>query len=884
MIQILEVKADHQINPAGLSSIPKFSWKLGSDKKNTIQKSYCLQIAEDNGFQKIVMQKEENAKNSVNISPDFFILESLKEYFYRVKIISTKGEVSAWSETGCFTTAFLSSEEWNGVFITAEKEEEKEHSKGTLLRKDVSIKGGVKKAYILSTALGVYHLYLNGNKVGKDALAPGWTSYHKHLLYQMYDVTTELKNGENAIGAMIGAGWYKGLMGFLGLRNNYGTRTALLFQMEVFYKDGSRDSFCSDDTWLGKDAPVLFSEIYDGEIYDARQYDENWCMPESHNGEYKQIETVPFDYKALTSQPGCRICRNEILPVKEIIHTKRGETVLDFGQNMTGFVRFLAAGQVGEKIELQCFEILDAIGNVYTDNLRTAKQTLIYYCDGNKRWYEPYFTFQGFRYVKIISYPEEIKKEHFQGIVLHSEMERTGYFECSNTDINQLHHNVLWSLKGNFLDVPTDCPQRNERVGWTGDAQIFCRTAGYLMDTYQFFRKWLTDLSCDQTAEGGVPHIIPDIITGKEKDDWLVKQGTHSAAAWADAAVLNPWNLYQAFGDVQILERQYKSMKAWIDFMRNHAEGVRWTYRLQFGDWVALDAEEGSYFGATPTDFTCAAYYIHSTEAFVRTAKVLDKNEDYETYGQLVKELREDFLKQFVREDGTLTANTQTAHILALYFQLMPKQYIQKTVENLCGLLEKEHEHLVTGFVGTPYITHALSQNGKIKEAYDLLLKDDFPSWLYQVKMGATSIWEHWDGIKPDGTMWSPDMNSFNHYAYGAIAEWLYRVVAGIETDENYPGFERILICPHIGGNLEFVKASYESVYGRISIHWMEENDMVKLHVEIPANTTAEIRLIQVATLLEANDLNFSKSEKGYIAECGSGSYTMRYIREEQIK
>ena len=416
-------------------------------------------------------------------------------------------------------------------------------------------------------------------------------------------------------------------------------------------------------------------------------------------------------------------------------------------------------------------------------------------------------------------------------------------------------------------------------MGWTGDAQIFCRTACFLKNTYSFYRKWMKDVEADQTADGGVAHVVPDVLTGKIVDNWLLRQGTHSAAAWADVAVINPWIMYLTYGDKEILKQQYDSMKGWIGFMKEHAEDYIWNYKLQFGDWVALDAEEGSYFGATPNNLTCTAYFAYSTKLFVKIAEVLGKEEDAKEYIELYNKIVDKFQRTFFDENGVMTAQTQTAHIVALYFDLTPEAYIEKTVQGLLKALEKENGHMVTGFVGTPYICHALSQNGKVKEAYELLLKEDFPSWLFQVKMGATTVWEHLDGMKPDGTMWSADMNSFNHYAYGAVLEWVVRVAAGLEIDEKKPGYKHSVIYPRFGGGLSYLKAKYESIYGTVKSFWEVEGNTTILHVAVPANTTATLCLDGAEEVVEADGLEFVKADGCMTAEAGSGEYTVTFLR-----
>ncbi len=879
MLQIKKITVDYLDNPMGITRPPQFGWVIDSDRANVIQKTYRLQIAFDPHFSELAFDggMVESGQSAHITAPGMELLSSTR-YYVRVKITDNR-EVSGWSETACFTTALLSNAEWKGQFVSAETEGDGNNSRGTYVRRNFRAKSGIVSAIVYSTALGLYKLYINGKKVGDDELTPGWTSYRKHLLYQTYDVTDLLKNGENAVGAMLGAGWYKGVMGFEGQRNHYGDQTALLCQLEITYRDGTREVVATDEAWRGMDAPVLFSEIYDGETYDARLEIEGWNCPEFEGSQWRPVEIVEYDREVLTAQAGCKVAEIEKLPVKELFITPQGDAVIDFGQNLTGWVNFKVKGSAGDCVVLKHFEVLDSAGNVYLDNLRRAKQTVTYILKGGEEEsFRPNFTFQGFQYVKIAKYPGEIKPENFEAVVVHSHMKPTGTFECSNADINQLQHNILWGLKGNFVDVPTDCPQRDERLGWTGDAQIFCRTASYLMDTYTFFSKWLRDVEADQTPEGGVPHVVPDILEGKCDDNWLLRQGTHSAAAWGDVAVIMPWTLYLTFGDTRILERQYDSMKAWIDYMHRHSGKGIWNYKLQFGDWVALDAKEGSYFGATPNDLICSAYFAYSTGLFSKAAGILGREEDHRKYAELYDEIVEGFQKEFFTSTGRLAARTQTAHIVALHFDLVPEEFRERTVNTLVELLEEQKGHLVTGFVGTPYFCHALSRNGRTKEAYDLLLKEDFPSWLYQVKAGATTIWEHWDGKKPDGTLWSPDMNSFNHYAYGAVGEWLYRVVAGIEADECRAGYKHSIIHPHIGGGLDYVKAVYSSVYGDVCVSWMIKVSKVELDVTIPHNTSATVILDQARPVAVASDSRFSRAKGGFCAEVGSGTHHFSYF------
>ena len=884
MLKISRIYLDYQTEPVGLDHVPQFGWEIESDRRNIVQKAYRLQVSENPSFEPLCFDSGRvESGESAHVSAPELKIHSASKYYVRVRVFDGT-EDSGWSAPAFFVTALLKKEEWQAPFVSAEnKDSDKECSKGTYVRGMFSVRKKVKAAYAFTTALGLYNFYLNGQKVGEDEMTPGWTSYRKHLLYQTYDITRLLKQGVNTAGAMLGAGWFKGVMGLTKARNNYGDRTAFAMQAVLHYEDGTSETVTTGPSWIGADSPVVFSEIYDGETYDASLEIPDWSSAERPGGIWHAVTVVPWDTFVLCAQSGSRVKKIDQMPVKRIFTTPKGETVLDFGQNMTGRIHVAASGKPGDVIELRCFEVLDGNGNVYLDNLRKAKTTLKYIFgkEETAAWH-PRFTYMGFRYAVILSFPGTPKAENFTAYTLHSEMEPVGNIRCSNPLLNQLHHNFLWSLKGNFLDIPTDCPQRDERLGWTGDAQIFCRTACYLMNSYTFYSKWLADVAADQTPEGGVPHVIPNIEEGKTDGNWLLRQGAHSAAAWADVAVILPWTLYLMYGDKAVLERQYDSMKAWIDFMKNHSNDYIWNYKLQFGDWVALDAAEGSYFGATPNDLTCTAYFAYSTGLFVKIAAVLGKIDAETEYRILYNHIVKKYQETFFDEKGNLKAQTQTAHIVSLYFGLTPKACLKQTVEGLKRLLKKENGHLVTGFVGTPYFCHALSQNGCVKEAYDLLLKEDFPSWLYQVKMGATTIWEHWDGLKPDGSMWSPGMNSFNHYAYGAIGEWMYRVMAGLEADETAAGFRHAVLFPRIGGNLSWVDAFHRSVYGKFRVRWDVSGSIVTMTVQIPANAAACVRLDGAEKILENDGLDFRIKDSFCEAETGSGTYRIVYLRKKQ--
>ncbi|MBS7174556.1 alpha-L-rhamnosidase [Massiliimalia timonensis] len=674
----------------------------------------------------------------------------------------------------------------------------------------------VRSAMLAITALGLYEASLNGRRIGTDVLQPGFTAYQHRLQYQTYDVT-ELLEPENELTALVGNGWAVGRIGFNGKVKAYSDKPALIATLAVEYQDGSRVLIITDRDWEYAQSKVRFSDIYDGETYDASWQVKDW----------KPVLLGNYQKENLIPQEGAPIREHNVFqPI--LLKTPRGETVLDFGQNLTGYVRFTVKGEPGAVCELSHGEILDKDGNFYNENLRSAKAKLCYICDGTEQTYQPHFTFMGFRYVRVDQWPEEVDPSRFEAVAVHSYMERTGWFECSSSKVNQLYRNIIWGQKGNFLDIPTDCPQRDERLGWTGDAQVFIRAAAYNYDVEQFFRKWLKDLAAEQEPDGSVPDVIPNVFDSQ----------MHSAA-WGDAAVICPWQLYLTYGHKDILENQFHSMKRWIDYIRSVSEdGVFWKGGTHFGDWLGLDAPAGSYKGSTDPDLIAQAYFAYSTSLLIKAGKVLGEN--MEEYELLYQKVRGRYQQEFIR-GGELTCNTQTAYVITLYFHLCDQPI--PFARHLAQMIEDNGNRLQTGFVGTPYLLHALSENGYAQLAYTLLLQEDFPSWLYSVNQGATTIWEHWDGINEKGEMWSTDMNSFNHYAYGSVADWMYGVMAGICPDESAPGYRRILFRPITDKRLSSVQASLKTVYGKVASGWYRANGKTVYIFDVPSGCTAEIQI-----------------------------------------
>lgn len=897
MFRITDVRCEYRVNPIGLDvPHPRISWKLESDGRGVRQAAYQIEISADvEGKDMLWDSGKVESDASIQIELNNVKCESGQRYYYRVRAWNEEEKCTDWSETAYWEMGLLSPEEWEGQWIRAAAVAADYAEQCPMLRRSFRVEGKVKSARIYATALGLYELKLNGRKVGDSYFNPGWTSYNERLQYQTYDVTEMLKSGDNVIGALLGTGWYKGHLAWEGLHSIYGDELALLLQMHVELESGERLTVTSDGEWKAAGSPILMSEIYHGETYDARLEQAGWAEAgfDDEACGWHPVEPLSHSKEILIAQENdpVRIV-NKLQPI-ELIKTPKGELVIDMGQNLVGWVRFSVQGEAGKEVTLQHAEVLDREGNFYVGNLRKAKQTIRYILKGNDaETYEPHFTFQGFRYVKLIGFDEsKVRLEQFTGMVLHSDMERTGYFECSDPLVNQLQHNIEWGLKGNFLDVPTDCPQRDERLGWTGDAQMFIRTAAYLHGTANFFTKWLRDLSADQLENGGVPFVIPNVLGKKGGEEF---KDQHSSAAWGDAAVINPWTIYLVYGDTRLLSEQYDSMKAWVEYIRSQGENeFLWNTGFHFGDWLALDAKEDSYVGATDRDYIATAFYAHSVSLLQKAAEVLNKTDDAAKYAELYANVLQAFHDEFVTPSGRLAVGTQTAQVLALMFGLVDGQAKERAIQKLIELLEESEYHLTTGFVGTPYLNFVLSDNGHTDAAYKLLFQQDYPSWLYQITKGATTIWEHWDGIKEDGSFWSDDMNSFNHYAYGAIGDWLYRVVTGIDLDETVPAYKRITIKPQPGEGLDWAEGRLESMYGTIRSAWHRQADgKLLLEVTIPVNTTADILLPFARAESQASESGKPLQEaagiqsvqatgQGILVTAGSGSYTFEIERAE---
>ncbi|MDV3309926.1 MAG: glycoside hydrolase family 78 protein [Cyclobacteriaceae bacterium] len=841
--EVTDLVCEYLVNPVGIDATqPRLSWKIRSGARDVMQSAYEIRVGTDPGVSRgrnIVWTSGKVASSqSTHVRYGGPALQSRQRLYWQVRIWDSNNRASAWSAPAFWEMGLLQTSDWSAQWIRPLSDNpEAEQRPVALLRKSFSVSKPVQSARLYVTSHGLYEAHLNGQRVGDAVLTPGWTSYNKRLQYQVYDVTGQIRNGDNAAGVMLADGWYRGNIGFSNQRNQYGTDIALLYQLEITYADGSTDRIISDNSWRSSTGALQMAEIYHGETYDARKEKSGWTQAGYNDSGWQGVTVFEGAKDVLVATANEPIRRQEIIRPIATLTTPKGETVLDFGQNLVGWLRFRISGPAGHTVKISHAEVLDKDGNFYIDNLRAAKAMITYTLKGGgEEQYEPRFTFMGFRYARLENFPAGFQPNQIEAVVLNSDMETTGHFECSHALVNQLQHNIQWGQKGNFLDVPTDCPQRDERLGWTGDAQVFARTAAFNMNVAAFFSKWLKDLAADQTSNGRVPFVIPNVLG----------ENASASAGWADAATIIPWAMYTAYGDTTFLNEQYPSMKRWVDFMAGAMnENNLWNTGFHFGDWLfyrPFDDNDGRS-AVTDKYLIAQSFFIHSTRLLIDAAEILGMSQDAAHYRDLLGKITDAYRKEYMTPTGRLVSGTQTAYTLALAFDILPESQREAAAARLVENIKQYGNHLTTGFLGTPYLCHVLSRYGYTDVAYQLLLQETYPSWLYPVKMGATTIWERWDGIKPDSTFQTPGMNSFNHYAYGAIGDWMYRTIAGINPDRDAPGYKHIVIAPQPGGDLSYAKASIETMYGTVASGWTIKDGTMTVEVTVPPNTTATITL-----------------------------------------
>ncbi|MBO8140910.1 MAG: family 78 glycoside hydrolase catalytic domain [Firmicutes bacterium] len=854
-VSVASIRVEHLRKALGIGTArPRLSWTVETSSAGWKQVAYEIESRAPTGELRGRTGRIESDQSVLVVWP-FAPLSSRETVEVQVRVWGNDGRPSSWSAPAVVEAGLLHPQDWTARFITPDWEEDLSRpGPCPLLRREFEVGGDVVRARLYVTALGVYEVQINGTTVGDQVLAPGWTSYRHRLTYQTYDVTSLIRKGRNAIGAILGDGWFRGRLGFGGGRRNiYGERLALLAQLEIDYANGTRDCIVTDETWRAATGPILASDLYDGETYDARLERPGWSEPGYDDGGWSGVRRVEWDLGTLVAPSGPPARRIELVSPVRIFESPSGKTVVDFGQNLVGRVRITVQGPAGHAITFRHAEVLDK-GELGTRPLRTAKATDRYILrgKGTEIW-EPRFTYHGFRYVEVDGWPGELTPDNLAAVVCHSDMERTGWFECSDPLVNRLHENVVWSMRGNFLSIPTDCPQRDERLGWTGDIQVFAPAATFLYDCAGFLQSWLADLAAEQAEDGVVPVVVPNVLEG----------GAIPVAAWGDAAVIVPWILYQHYGDTGILEAQWESMRSWVDFVASvTGERRLWDQGVQFGDWLDPSAPpERPGDGRTDPGVVATAYFARSAELVGKIAQILGKTETAQHYLNLSTSIRAAFNREYVTPAGRVISDSPTAYALALEFALITDEDRRRYAgTRLVDLVRQSGYRISTGFVGTPLICDALCHVGALEDAYRLLMQKECPSWLYPVTMGATTIWERWDSMLPDGSINAGEMTSFNHYALGAVADWLHRTVAGLAPAE--PGYRRLEIRPCPGGGLTHARAVHRTPYGMAECSWKIDGDQIEVSVVVPPNTVARVTL--------------PGSDRGTF-EVGSGQYRWQY-------
>jgi alpha-L-rhamnosidase len=831
-------------SPLGMDDLhPVLSWELPQEGAVDFPKGLRVIVANS---QEALSRDEstywdsgwlESDTNEINYGG--IVGKSRERLWWKVRVQTADGITGPWSEPAWWEYGLLDADDWSAQWIATDLiGGPRNGAPAPYLRKTFTLSESPKRARLYVTALGLYECEINGQAVSQDVFTPGWTEYSKRVQVQTYDVTEFMVGGENVLGTILGDGWYCGQVAIEN-RQHYGLRPAFFAQLEIELPDGTSCRIVTDSTWKYSSGPILENDLLMGESYDARLELGKWCSPGYDESGWRGVIVEPKREIVLSSSLSTRVRRQEVIPAHRPSGTlteSRNVSIFDLEQNIAGRVRITVRGSRGSHFQIRYAEIIDGQGAFYNDNFRSARCIDYYTCKGNEpETWEPRFTFHGFRYVEISTSGPSSEIIKVEGIVLYSDIEMTGDFSCSHPLLNQLFQNIHWGMMGNFLEVPTDCPQRDERLGWTGDAHVFISTACFLRDVQVFFNKWALDVADAQKNDGRIPSVAPHITTD---DD--------GGPAWSDAAIICPWEIYRAYGDRRILERNYSVMQRFTEYLRIHRckDNIRSHPDIDkwggHGDWLAMDGSTNRE-GNTPKDLIGTAFLAHDLDLMFRIATLLDKSSDAIFYKDWHKEVVQAFRRRFVTGDGLLVGKTQTSYVLALHFNLLPESLRPAAARELVNDIEKRGWHLSTGFVGTPYLCQVLEDNGYLDVAYRLLEQETFPSWLFPVKNGATTIWERWDGWTPEKGFQDKAMNSFNHYAYGAVGAWMVRSVAGIELDETQPGGSHIWFRPRPGGSITRAEAHRHTPRGLASIHWDNKGTELNLSLTVPAYATATL-------------------------------------------
>jgi alpha-L-rhamnosidase len=835
--------------PLGLDEpSPRLSWKLRSARRGDAQSAYRITVAlseADLHAGRVIWDTDRRpGDETLLVAYDGPPLHSATRYHWRVAVWDARGERTGHADSW-FETGLLHADEWRASWIARDpdaapvqepprEEDRTERTRHLLpcahLRRDFTVDASqLVRARAYVSARGLYELRLNGHRVGDAELAPDWTEYRNRVLYQTYDVGELLRDGDNTVGAILADGWWSGYVGFDSRRAalHYGDAPQLIVQLLLDFADGSRRWVLSDGSWREHPGPIRYSDLLMGEFVDARDALPGWDAPGYDDGAWPPVIVAGTDTDVLRAAPDRPVRVLEELPARSLQHCPGGRYIVDLGQNMVGNVRLTVRGaRAGQRIRLRHAEMLSD-GELYLDNLRTAEATDIYIAAGRPvEVFEPRFTVHGFRYVEITGHPDGLTPEDVTGRVLHSDTPWTGEFACSDETVMRLYSNIRWGQRGNFVSVPTDCPQRDERLGWLADAQVFLPTACRNADVSAFFARWMRDVVDAQHPDGAFGDVVPELCMTRE-----------GAPAWGDGGVIIPWHLYRVYGDRRVLARSFDAMKAWVDHVHRHNPDLIWRHRVgnHYGDWLQVDAE-------TPRALLATAYFARSAELVARTAAVLGADQDAERYSALHTAVREAFIDAFVdSEQGRVAGDTQTGYLLALAFELLPSHAVPAAVEHLATDIRTRDHHLTTGFVGVALLCPVLAAHGRQDLAYSLLHQDTYPSWGHSIRHGATTIWERWDGWTEEHGFQSPAMNSFNHYSLGSVGEWLYGGVAGIGQRPDSVAYRDLLFEPAVGGRLTWAHARQETARGTVECGWSLQADHLQIHLAVPPGAEATL-------------------------------------------
>lgn len=875
------LRCEYDENPLGIDTpTPRFSWAMNDTIRMALQKAWQIMVA--TAPEKLTSGKPDMwDSRMVRSDVSQFVpysgkpLQSATRYYWKVRYWNHRGEVSAWSDVQWFETAFLKEDDWKADWITAVRPVDSRPPRSVLMKKEFSIDKELASARLYITGLGNYVAFINGQRVGIDLLTPGWTDYRQKVQYQIYDVTGMMQKGPNAWGAVLGNMWWSSGLGWQGGSTYSNGPLRLKGQLCLTFADGTSEVIPTDTSWQFTDSPVVYNHIYHGETYDARMEIPDWSKAGSTAGRWTKVAVLDTFHVKLVAQQDPPIRESEQISPVNITEPKKGIFVFDFGQNLVGWARLSVQAPAGTIIEMRFAELLHDDGTVAQENLRQAKATDRYICkgQGTEIW-EPMFTYHGFRYVQVTGLKEKPARETLTGIVIHSSAPFRGKFECSDTLLNQIWKNITWGQRGNMMSVPTDCPQRDERLGWMGDAQIFAPTAFFNMDMNRFFVKWMRDIADCQDTSGYVYDVNPAIVVGGP-----AKPG------WGDAVVVVPYVTYLFSGDRSVLEENYEAMKKWVHYMDARAKNNLYEFGDGdwggYGDWVAVVP--------SPTKPTGGLYHYYSTKLLSEIAGILGKKEDSTALANRLPLIAQAYnAKYFYPDSGHYIANTQTMNLLPVAFGLAPENLRTDLIKKVAENVVQRDTHLTTGFMGTAYLLPLLSDYGYHDLAWKIATQTTYPSWGYMVKKGATTIWELWnsDTERPEG------MNSRNHFAYGSVGEWYYRYLAGIQPDISQPGFKKIIFHPRPAGDLTYASAELMTGYGPASIAWKKNQAQMQIDLRIPANTSGIIRvpfdpeknteITESGILVWKNSkrekssrgLTFVKQEKDYLEfEAGAGNY-----------